>query len=597
MSEQKIDLKDSRWLNDRWLLCTLAVWLLVATLMIAARLPGIEALALGDTDDNLRLAQVRAMLGGQPWFDLTQYRLAPPAGADIHWSHLPDLPIAGLILLLEPLLGHDGAERWAVGLAPLIPFAIGLVAIALTARRLIAPIAWTLALLATLCAGILMPMWMPLRIDHHGWQLALLAVAIAGLADPKPARGGTTSGLATALSLTIGLEMLAFLALIGAATALFWVRDRAHAPRIAGYGAALGGGSALGFALFASAANRAPVCDALSPVWLSAVAAAGGALVLLSLLRTENWRIRFALAAAAGAILAIGFALLWPHCLGRPEGVSPELQSLWLDNVQEARPIYRQGWRKALLIVSLPLSGLAGYAIALIGARRAPEKFLPWLALAAMALASVALLFWQVRTAPAAQLLAIPGAAILGGWLLPRFRASQQMLVRVFGSVAAIALMTGLYAVIPIAAFPEPPGEDETHADASGETLACSSREALAPIAALPASTILTQIDFGPRLIVMTPHNAIAGPYHRNGEAMLDIFDAFRGDEARLRETVQRYDVGYVLICPDMGGDWLYGEEDEASMFYRMRASRAPAWLEPVSLPEDSPFLLWRVAR
>jgi hypothetical protein len=358
MGEQDIDLKDNRWLNDRWVLCTLAVWLLIAGVMIAARLPGIEALALGDTDDNLRLAQVRAMLGGQPWFDLTQYRLAPPLGADIHWSHLPDLPIAGLILLLEPLLGHDAAERWAVGLAPLIPFAVGLVAIALTARRLIAPIAWMLALLATLCAGILMPMWMPLRIDHHGWQLALLALAVAGIADPKPARGGITSGLATALSLTIGLEMLAFLALVGAATGLFWIHDHTRAPRIAGYGAALGGGSALGFALFASEANRAPVCDALSPVWLSAVAAAGGALVLLSLLRTENWRIRFALASAAGAILAIGFALLWPQCLGRPEGVGPELQSLWLDNVQEARPIYRQGWRKALLIVSLPLSGL-----------------------------------------------------------------------------------------------------------------------------------------------------------------------------------------------------------------------------------------------
>jgi hypothetical protein len=151
--------------------------------------------------------------------------------------------------------------------------------------------------------------------------------------------------------------------------------------------------------------------------------------------------------------------------------------------------------------------------------------------------------------------------------------------------------------VIPIALFPEPPGEDETQAAAGEEAPACASREALAPIAALPASTMLTQIDFGPRLIVMTPHSAIAGPYHRNGEAMLDVFHAFRGDEARMRETIERYGVGYVLICPDMGGDWLYGEEDEASIFYRLSTGESPAWLEAVSLPGNSPFKLWRVVR
>ena len=35
------------------------------------------------------------------------------------------------------------------------------------------------------------------------------------------------------------------------------------------YAATLGGGTAFGFLVFASYANRLPVCDALSPVWLS----------------------------------------------------------------------------------------------------------------------------------------------------------------------------------------------------------------------------------------------------------------------------------------------------------------------------------------
>jgi hypothetical protein len=586
------ELSNNIWLKERWKSGTLAIWLAIALLMLFAKLPAIEALALGDTDDNLRLAQVRALLAGQPWYDLIQYRLAPPIGANIHWSHLPDLPIAGLILLLDPLIGTAGAERWAVALAPLLPFAIGLFAIALIARRMIDPIAWPLALLATLCAGILMPMWMPLRIDHHGWQLAMLAVALAGLVDPKRARGGVTSGIASALSLTIGLEMLAFLALIGAATALFWVRDRAENSRIAGYGASLAGGAAIGFALFASNANRAPVCDALSPVWLSAVVAAGALLVLLAISPLRDWRARLAIGAVAGGLLAIGFALLWPDCLGRPEGVSAELQAFWLDNVQEARPLYQQSWRKALLIVALPLSGLAGYALGIAQAWTKPGKLAPLTALAAVALASFALLFWQVRAAPAAQLLAIPGAAILGAYLLPRWRASAHMLPRVGGSLAAVALMTGLWAVIPLIAIPEP-AEEET-ADTT-ETLSCSSAAGMAPIAALPTSTILTPIDLAPRLIVMTHHNGIAGPYHRNGEAILDVFHGLRDDTARLRETVDRYDVRYVLLCPGMSGEGYYGANDPESSFARLNGDAPPDWLEPVPLPENSPFKLWLV--
>jgi len=587
------ELSDNIWLKDRWKSGTLAIWLAIALLMIFARLPGIEALALGDTDDNLRLAQVRALLGGQPWYDLIQYRLAPPVGANIHWSHLPDLPIAGLILLLDPLIGTAGAERWAVALTPLLPFAIGLFAIALIARRIVAPIAWPLALLATLCAGILMPMWMPLRIDHHGWQLAMLAAALAGLVDPKRARGGVTSGIASALSLTIGLEMLAFLALIGAATALFWVRDQRENTRIAGYGASLGGGAAIGFALFASNANRAPVCDALSPVWLSVIAAAGALLVLLAALPLRDWRTRFGIGALAGGTLAIGFALLWPDCLGRPEGVSAELQALWLDNVQEARPLYQQGWRKALLIVALPLSGLAGYALGIAQTWTKPGRLAPLIGLTAIALAGFALLFWQVRTAPAAQLLAIPGAAILGAYLLPRWRASPHMLPRVGGSLVAVALMTGLWAVIPLIAFPD---KAETEVSgANGETLSCSSAAGFAPIAALPDSIILTPIDLAPRLIVMTDHTGIAGPYHRNGEAILDVFHGFRSDDARLRETVDRYEVRYVLLCPGMSGEGHYGANDAESSFARLSRDEPPSWLEPATLPENSPFKLWRV--
>ena len=60
-----------------------------------------------------------------------------------------------------------------------------------------------------------------------------------------------------------------------------------------------------------------------------------------------DWKRRLTLAVAAGAIVAAFHALVWPHCLQRLEGVSPEVQRLWLSYVREARPIYRHGWRIA----------------------------------------------------------------------------------------------------------------------------------------------------------------------------------------------------------------------------------------------------------
>ena len=98
----------------------------------------------------------------------------------------------------------------------------------------------------------------------------LLALAVAGMADPKRARGGATLGIATGLSLAIGLEMMIYLALLGGGDGAAVGRR----PRPAAAAGGLCGDAgrrrpALGFLLFASDANRQAVCDALSPVWLS----------------------------------------------------------------------------------------------------------------------------------------------------------------------------------------------------------------------------------------------------------------------------------------------------------------------------------------
>src|SRR3954447_13121700 len=297
----------------------LLFWLLTAAILVYSRWGQSRGFGLGDTDDNMRMMQVRAWLSGQGWYDLRQYRMNPPAGADIHWSRLVDLPIAGLKLMFAPLFGGATAERIAVAVAPLLPMGVAFAGIAVAARRLIAPRAFALSIAILLCANSARGMWTPCRIDHHGWQLALLAVSVAALTDRQRARGGAILAVSSVLSFAIGLEMLPYLALMGATVVLMWIRDGGEARRLAAYGGALAGGTALAYLLFASTANRQPVCDALSPVWLSALIAAGALAVALAFAATRSWLLRLGLAALGGVVLAAAFAHFWPNCLGRPE--------------------------------------------------------------------------------------------------------------------------------------------------------------------------------------------------------------------------------------------------------------------------------------
>ncbi len=260
-----------------WRICVALIWLVMVRMADHSEWKAIGWYTLSDTDDNIRMAQVRGLLHGQGWYDLRQYKLDPPGGASIHWSRLVDLPIAGIILAVRPFTDWLTAEKIAAAIAPLLPMGLGLFATAVTTRRLVAPLAYVLACAIVLCGASTMSMWAPMRVDHHGWQIALMLVMVCGLVDPRTARGGAISGAAVAVSLTIGLEMLPQIAAAGAAMAMMWAADRRQGPRLLAFSAALAGLATLGFLGFASYDNSTLTCDALSPIWLSVVLL-GGAL-------------------------------------------------------------------------------------------------------------------------------------------------------------------------------------------------------------------------------------------------------------------------------------------------------------------------------
>jgi len=588
VSAQLKDLLDRHWVR-----LTLLAWVLTAAWFLHDRWAQMHFLSLPDTDDNMRLMQVRALLNGQRWYDLRQYRMNPPTGFDIHWSRIVDLPIAGMILLFRNFTTAAWAERLACGIAPLLPLSIAMLGLAATVRRLVSPLAWPLAVLFLLCCTATMLMYMPERIDHHGWQLAMLSLTVAGLSDPKGPRGGMTVGLASAVSLTIGLEMLPFCAGAGGIIALRWVWDRAEAPRLASYGLCLAGGSALGYAGFASYANSVLRCDALTPVWLSVMIVAGALLFLLAQLSPRDRTLRLVLAIVAAAAIAVGFALVFPQCLGRPEQVSPELARNWLANVREAKPIYQHPWNNIIIVVTLPIIGVIGAAVATWRARRRPV-FVHWMTVLLFTTFAALMLLWQARAGPGAQLLAVPGAVALGWLIFPHLLDSRWMLVRVLGTVAAFLLVSGTFAgyVIDYLPITKQSARTKTVNRAGGF---CSSNFALRPLDRYPAQTIFTFVDLGPRLIVLTHHNAIAGPYHRNGDAILDVQHAFTRSPAEFHAIARRHGATLLLVCPNMAESTIYRAHHPGGFYDQLAHKKVPAWLKQLPLPAKSPLRLWQI--
>ncbi len=639
-----------RWLtaldgfgHREWRWIVVIAWLLICASYIHTYSAAIHYLSLGDTDDNMRYLQVKDWLNGQSWWDLRQHRLDPPHGANIHWSRLVDLPIAGLMLFFRLFASPARADQLAVALAPLLPLLILMLSVAFLARRLAhngGGHGWFAAMLLPLGASMGLSMFMPLRIDHHGWQLALTSVTLAGLVDRKWMRGGILAGVSSAASVVIGMEMMVYLAGAGALIALRWVFKDGAGRRMRPYALSLGGTTALGYALFASEANRLPVCDALSPVWTSILMLAAGVLFGLTLLPLRTWQQRFVGAAIGGAIVG-GYALLsWPQCLTGAYQIPPELQRSWLVYIREAKPIYAQARSSWVPMIAMPATGLICAIAGCWASRRDSERLWAWGTVMLMIAFAIGLTFWQIRAGPAAQLLAIPPVA-WAIWALVERLFGRSWLQRALAVPGLILLgcAVSMYQLYPVAAkalannsaanksgpaaAATPKGNGSRNAPATtGKSkpaiataqpsqavldarrksmqkseMRCRTQPALLPLDQLPPATIFTLVDLSPRMIAITHHSGIAGPYHRNAAAILDVHHAFDGSPERFRQIAAAHGATYLLYCPNFPEGTIYQRRSPNGFYARLSRGESFPFLTPVTLKFDGtlPYTLYRI--
>jgi hypothetical protein len=117
------------------------------------------------------------------------------------------------------------------------------------------------------------------------------------------------------------------------------------------------------------------------------------------------------------------------------------------------------------------------------------------------------------------------------------------------------------------------------------------------PVSRQPKGMVFTFIDLGPRLIAVTKHDALGGPYHRNGTAIADSMKAMRGSPEEARALILKHRSDYLLICPHMNQATIFRSQAPQGFYAQLeRGARFP-WLRPIDLGKDSPLKMWRVVR
>jgi hypothetical protein len=142
--------------------------------------------------------------------------------------------------------------------------------------------------------------------------------------------------------------------------------------------------------------------------------------------------------------------------------------------------------------------------------------------------------------------------------------------------------------------IPEKPDTPRDKAIGKANNL-CGSMWGLRPIALQPKGVVMTYVDLGPRLITVTHHDAITGPYHRNGQQIADVMNFWRGSAEQARALIAKYRVNYVLSCPGSSTTTIFTAEAPNGFYVQLQRNQVPAWLTPVQLPKDSPYRMWKV--
>jgi hypothetical protein len=132
-------------------------------------------------------------------------------------------------------------------------------------------------------------------------------------------------------------------------------------------------------------------------------------------------------------------------------------------------------------------------------------------------------------------------------------------------------------------------------ATVNGARQVCLTKANYAGLAKLPAGVIATDVDFGPAILALTPHRAVAAPYHRLSEGILHAQRSLGLPPDAARAVLREARADYVVLCGTAKPSGLQGAALKDGLWAKLAAGEVPDWLIPVATPENPVFRVYRV--
>lgn len=589
------------------------LWALAVVLLLFFARDAIAQWKVGDPDDQLRIVQVRDWLAGQAWSDVSQYRMSPPVGGDMHWSRLVDLPLGLAMAILAPFVGQAKAELWAAIIVPLLTLGIFLNCYARMVRTHFGGAAAIASTAGLLTAVPVILQLVPLRVDHHGWQLVCMMLCITFLLDEKrPLRSAILLGIVSAIWIEISIEAFPFIAaFIGVMGCrwLFSIGEYEKNPLFSQFNllaasTALASAAALLAMKPVTGLQTAP-CDALSSAYVGAFLACAVVLTaMLALIHLKGWQAGFLMkllvcglaAIAALAVLGVGA----PQCVGDSfQSLNPIVRRYWFDRTSEGLPIFHLSEDQMVIAGVIFVLGLAGiyHLVRPSTAVSAGNKTALILVFAATAVVGTFVSRTFVYFIIITSVILAPLSATLFARVTAQKNVSRRLITRAFAIMLLLPVMTGqLVANAFMKMKPEAPKNVPSRFDMDfAAAKLCQNTSSIQKLNGLPPSNLLVGLDVAPAVLQHSPHRVVASGHHRNQAAMRDVIMAFTSTPDALESVLKRRNIDFVAVCAAAPEFVFYNGMNPEGNWARLNVGeRFDPLVERRSL---GPYRIWQVRK
>lgn len=562
---------------------------------------------LVDTDSYMRVLRILDLYNGGGWYNTMTDRLGAPEGLSLHWTRPVDI-----LILLPALLVHavgvpiDRAVYWVGASFSSLCHVLACFAAAWAAKPLWPSPGHRFAALILLTNAAAFGYGIFGRADHHTLLLLLTALMLgcmlrAALVGPSAAeqrRWAAWGGIAAGFGVWISPEMMVPIVPVIATFGLFWLDaplDRKRMPHERAMPDWATTGAAFSLAMAAVILVAIPVeqppahwlnpeYDKVSIPYL--VLPLIWAAVFLAARRVRGG---VAMRGLAGAMLAVaGFGiilLLFPDLLFGPLSVDPRLKTDFLDTVQEMRPLWPTSIDR--LRNFLPLAGQSMTAIVLLpfafrAWRRDGGEGKRWSGL----LLTMAFCFMLIGALLHARLgveLAPTMAIICAGFfhLTEKKLEGKSRLLRT-PALVLVAVWLTCGPLLSVAFLPSVPEGAGCPVGKLADWL-----NAARPGKGNPPIVMTDDFSYAPELAFRTHYRFVAGPYHRNPQAIFDTVDTMldqNGETARA--ILEKREVSLVIRCIDVVVPRLF-DGDHFNFYADLGRAKPPSWLTRIPLPPD----------